>query len=50
MNTNNVDDYDSLQETLDLLSIPGFRNKIKASFEDIEIGNTIPSEELFKSI
>lgn len=45
--TNNMDDYDSLQETLVLLSIPGFKNKIKASYEDID---TIPFEEIFKSI
>ena len=48
--TNNMDDYDSLQETLVLLSIPGFKNKIKASYEDIERGDIISLEKLFKSI
>ncbi|MEI6056713.1 MAG: type II toxin-antitoxin system Phd/YefM family antitoxin [Lentisphaerota bacterium] len=45
-----ADDYESLQETLDLLSIPGFRNKIKTSYEDIEKGDTVSFDTVFKGI
>ena len=40
------DDYDSLVETLELLSIPGFRKSIKRSVEQMEKGETLSFEDV----
>ena len=42
------EDYDSLIETLELLSIPGFKDSIKRSSKQVEKGETISFDELFK--
>ncbi|MFV1951962.1 MAG: type II toxin-antitoxin system Phd/YefM family antitoxin [Nitrospinota bacterium] len=41
------EEYESLQETLNLLSIPGFRESIARSVEQIEKGETYSFEEVF---
>ncbi|MCL4491535.1 MAG: type II toxin-antitoxin system Phd/YefM family antitoxin [Nitrospirae bacterium] len=41
------DEYESLQETLELLSIPGFRESIKRSLKQIEKGETYSLDEVF---
>ncbi|MDP2168060.1 MAG: type II toxin-antitoxin system Phd/YefM family antitoxin [Thermodesulfovibrionales bacterium] len=41
------EEYESLQETLELLSIPGFRESIKKSLKQIEKGQTYSLEEVF---
>jgi antitoxin YefM len=41
------DDYDSLIETLELLSIPGFRASIKRSVRQARAGQTISMDQLF---
>jgi antitoxin YefM len=41
------EDYDSLLETLELLSIPGFRQSIKRSVKQMKKGDTLSLEELF---
>ena len=43
------DDYDSMLETLELLSIPGFRKSIKKSVEQMEKGETSSFEDVFGS-
>ncbi len=43
------EDYDSLIETLELLSIPGFRKSIKKSVRQVEKGETYSFEDLFGS-
>ncbi len=43
------EDYDSLIETLELLSIPGFRKSIKKSVSQVEKGETYSFEDLFGS-
>jgi antitoxin YefM len=45
-----AEDYESLQETLELLSIPDFKNKLKSSIKDIEENNTISFDKVFKSV
>jgi len=41
------DDYDGLVETLELLSIPGFRESMKRSVRQAKAGKTISANELF---
>jgi antitoxin YefM len=42
------EDYESLIETLELLSIPGFLASIKKAKREIAEGKTVPMEEVFK--
>jgi antitoxin YefM len=42
------DDYDNLIETLNLLSIPGFMESIKQSIDQVENGETISFDDIFK--
>ncbi len=41
------EEYDNLQETLELLSIPGFRESIKKSVKQIETGDTYSMDYVF---
>jgi antitoxin YefM len=41
------DDYEGLLESLELLSLPGFRQKLKASIKQMKTGDTISMDELF---
>jgi antitoxin YefM len=41
------EEYESIQETLDLLAIPGFRESIKKSLQQIEKGKTYSMDEVF---
>jgi len=41
------DEYESLQETLELLSIPGFRESIAKSVTQVEKGETFSIDEAF---
>ena len=41
------EDYESLVETLELLSIPGFRESIRLADQEIEEGETRSMDELF---
>jgi antitoxin YefM len=41
------DDYEGLLETLDLLSIPGFRTSIKRSLRQARTGQTVSMDEMF---
>ncbi len=41
------DDYDSLLETMELLSTPGFRKSLKRSVEQMRKGLTVSFEEVF---
>lgn len=41
------EDYDNLIETLELLSIPGFRESIKRSVKQVKQGATVLFEDLF---
>jgi antitoxin YefM len=41
------DEYDSLIETLELLSIKGFRESIERSVDQIKRGETVSFEEVF---
>jgi antitoxin YefM len=43
------EDYDSLLETLELLSIPGFRRSIRKSVQQMEKGETFSFEDVFGS-
>lgn len=45
-----AEDYESLEETLELLSIPGFKQKLKSSIKDVKENNTISFDEVFKGI
>ena len=45
-----ADDYENLQETLDLLSIPDFKDKLKSSAKDIKEKKTISFNKVFKDI
>ena len=40
-------EYDSLVETIKLLSIPGFRESLKKSVEQMNRGDTFAFEEIF---
>ncbi len=42
------DDYEGLLETLELLSLPGFRQRLKASIKQMKAGDTISMDELFR--
>ena len=41
------DDYEGLLESLELLSLPGFRQRLKASIKQMKTGDTISMDELF---
>ena len=41
------EDYEGLLETLELLSLPGFRQRLKASIKQMKTGDTIPMDKLF---
>jgi antitoxin YefM len=41
------DDYDSMIETLELLSTPGFRKSLKKSVGQMNRGETVSFEEVF---
>lgn len=43
------EDYDSLIETLELLSIPGFRKSINKSVREVKKGETYSFEDVFGS-
>ena len=40
-------DYDNLMESLEMLSIPGFRESLKKSAKQIERGETVSLEDAF---
>jgi len=42
------DDYEGLLETLELLSLPGFRRRLKTSIKQIKAGDTVSMDELFR--
>jgi antitoxin YefM len=41
------EDYEGLLETLELLSLPHFRKRLKASVAQMKDGNTVSMKELF---
>ena len=41
------EDYDGLLETLELLSLPHFRKRLKASVKQMKAGDTVSMKELF---
>jgi antitoxin YefM len=41
------DDYEGLLETLELLSLPRFRQRIKTSIKQMKAGDTVSMDELF---
>lgn len=41
------DDYEGLIETLELLSEPGFTDRMRKSVKQMEAGDTIPMDEVF---
>lgn len=41
------EDYEGLLETLELLSLPGFRKRLKASIKQMKAGDTTSMDELF---
>ncbi len=41
------DDYEALVETLQLLSVPGFRESIQRSVREMETGDTFSMAEVF---
>ncbi len=41
------EDYEGLLETLDLLSLPDFRKRLKASTKQMKAGDTVSMSELF---
>ena len=41
------EDYESLLESLDLLSIPGFRERMKRSVSQMKRGDTLSLDEVF---
>jgi len=40
------DDYENLLETIELLSVPGFKQSIEQANKDIENGDTLPLEKV----
>ncbi len=42
-----AEDYDNLIETLELLSVPDFSDRLKKSVEQIKKGETYSMEEIF---
>ena len=43
------EEFDSLRETLELLSIPGFRKSIAKSVRQMKKGDTVSSDEVFRN-
>jgi antitoxin YefM len=43
------DDYEGLIETLELLSMPGFRKRLQSSVKQAKSGDTLSMDELFGS-
>lgn len=43
------DDYESMVETMELLSTPGFRKSLKRSVSQMNKGDTLSLEEVFGS-
>lgn len=41
------DDYEGLLETLELLTLPGFRQRLNASIKQMKSGDTVSMDELF---
>ncbi len=41
------DDYEGLLESLELLSLPGFRRRLKSSIKQMKAGDTVSMDELF---
>ncbi|MFC1582993.1 type II toxin-antitoxin system Phd/YefM family antitoxin [Planctomycetota bacterium] len=41
------EEYDSMQETLELLSVPGFRESISKSVKQMEKGETYSMDKVF---
>jgi len=41
------DDYEGLLETLELLSLPRFRQRLRASIKQMKAGETVSMDELF---
>ena len=41
------EEFDGLRETLELLSIPGFRKSIAKSVKQMKKGETVPLNEVF---
>ncbi len=41
------DDYEGLLETLELLSLPRFRQRLHASIKQMKAGDTVSMDELF---
>lgn len=41
------EDYEGLLETLDLLSLPEFRRRLKASVKQVKAGDTVSMDEVF---
>ena len=41
------DEFESLQETLELLSVPGFREKISKAGKEVLAGDTVSFEDVF---
>lgn len=41
------EEYENLQETLELLSLPGFKESIKKSIEQIDKGQTYTMDDVF---
>ncbi|MDF3127795.1 type II toxin-antitoxin system Phd/YefM family antitoxin [Kiritimatiellaeota bacterium B1221] len=41
------DEYESLQETLDLLSAPGFKEGFEKACSEVEAGETLSFEDVF---
>ncbi len=42
------DDYEGLLESLELLSLPGFRQRLRASIKQMKAGDTISMDDLFE--
>lgn len=40
-------DYEGLLETLELLSLPGFRRRLSASVKQMKSGDTVSMDDLF---
>ncbi len=40
-------EFESMQETLELLSTPGFREKMEQAAEEVAAGDTVSFEEVF---
>ncbi len=40
------EDYEGLLETLELLSLPGFRQRLKTSIKQMKAGDTVSMDDL----